>query len=122
MVTTKWYLTNVEDKEDALNFIGSPNDIPGMRVYYLKKNGKEERRLDYQGKTYTAKLRNLTQYDDVPCNNARCLRAKGPPDTCKCQCAGRHHGDFWKLLLDLLSTTRMLVRGSLQGESPQGEP
>ena len=101
MATTKWFLTNVEDEEDRLNFIGHPSEFEGMHKYFLKEKGKKERLvIEYQGKRYNAKVLPLTQHDDVPCNHGGCLRSKSDPSECRCQCAGRHHGDFWKLLLD----------------------
>ena len=102
MATTKWFLTNVEDG-DVITFEGSPHEVPGMKSFYLKRGGKEERIFEYQGQRYTGEVRMVTQYDDVPCNSARCLKAKSKMSECKCQCAGKHHGDFWKLDLDVVS-------------------
>ena len=100
MGITKWFLTNVEDEDDVLTFIGHPVDVPGMRLFYHKKNGREKRLIEYQGKTYASVLRNYTQGEDVPCNHTGCQKAKSKVSECKCQCAGKKHGDFYELDLD----------------------
>lgn len=98
MATTKWFLTNVEDADDTLNFIGHPSEVEGMHRFYLKEKGKEERLvIDYQGKRYNAKIIDLTQYDDAPCNHSGCLKANTDPSECRCQCRGRYHGDLFTI-------------------------
>ena len=93
MATTRWFLTNIGDGE-VLSFDGSPHNIPGMKIFYLKSGGKEERIFEYQGRRYTGKKLEATQNDTIPCTTG-CQIAKNPK--CECQCGGKNHGIAHKI-------------------------